>query len=139
MHFFDTSILVAAFDGQDSRHRSAFALFARHAERAAIAVHTIAETFSILTGRRGWRASQAFEILRTNTAFVRKISLTSSDYLQTCETAEGLGIRGGAVYDALILACARKAKATHIWTLNSRHFLLFAPELRGPIREPSEA
>jgi predicted nucleic acid-binding protein len=137
MHFFDTSILVAAFDDQDSCHGGSFSLFTQHAERAAIAVHTLAETFSILTGRRGWRPNQAFEILRTNTAFLKKISLASSDYLRTCETAEALGIRGGAVYDALILTCARKAKATHIWTLNSRHFLLFAPELSSVIQEPT--
>ena len=136
MHFFDTSILVAAFDDRDSCHERAFSLFTRHAERAAIAVHTLAETFSILTGRRGWRPSQAFEILRTNTTFLRKISLGSSDYLRTCESAEELGIRGGAVYDALILACARKAKATQIWTLNARHFVLFAPDLSNVIREP---
>jgi predicted nucleic acid-binding protein len=137
VHFFDTSILVAAFDDQDSCHERAFSVFSQHAEHGGIAVHTVAETFSILTGRRGWRPSQAFEILRTNTAFVKKIGLTATDYLRTCETAEALGIRGGAVYDALILACARKAKATHIWTLNLRHFLLLAPELSAVIHQPS--
>ena len=75
MHFFDTNILVAAFDGEDSWHQRAFAVFARHAEEGAIAVHTIAETFSILTGRRGWRAKQAFEILDANTALLKKICL----------------------------------------------------------------
>ena len=47
------------------------------------------------------------------------------------------GVRGGAIYDALILACARKATATQIWTLNARHFLLFAPELSGVVCEPA--
>lgn len=137
MHFFDTSILVAAFDDTDQYHDRAFSVFSQHAEEGAIAIYTIAETFSILTGRRGWRASQAFEVLRTNTAYLVKISLDSDDYLKTCETAEAMGVRGGAVYDALILACARKAKATQIWTLNARHFLLFAPELSGAICEPT--
>jgi|SRR5688500_11291438 len=136
MHFFDTSVLVAAFDDRDRFHQSAFSVFAENAERGAIAVHTIAETFSILTARRGWRASHASEILIVNTAFLEKIFLDSAEYLQTCERAEELGVRGGAIYDALILECARKAKAKQIWTLNARHFLLFAPELSGVICEP---
>ena len=136
MHFFDTSILVAGFDDSDQFHGPAFSVFSRHAEEEAIATQTIAETFSILTGKRGWRASEAFEVLRTNTADLVKISLDTDDYLKRCETAEEAGVRGGAFYDALILACARKAKATQIWTLNARHFLLFAPELSGVIREP---
>jgi predicted nucleic acid-binding protein len=45
MHFFDTSVLVAAFDDQDSAHEKAFLLFDRHAEGAAIAAHTLAERF----------------------------------------------------------------------------------------------
>src|SRR5688572_29357707 len=135
-HFFDTSLLVAAFDDQDTNHERARPVFMRHAAGAAIATHTIAETFSILTGRRAWRAGDAFEILRTNTAPMQKITLLPGDYLGAMVSAESIGIRGGAVYDALILACARKAKASAIWTLNARHFLLFARELTDRIREP---
>lgn len=136
MHFFDTSILVAAFDDQDSSHEKSFSIFSQFAEEGGIAVHTMAETFSILTGRRGWRAGQAFEALETNTADLQKIMLDAADYLKVCKEAEALGIRGGAVYDALILACARKAGATQIWTLNVRHFEMFAPDLSGVIKEP---
>jgi predicted nucleic acid-binding protein len=136
MHFFDTSILVAAFDDRDLSHEKSFSVFSQYAEEGAIAEHAIGETFSILTGRRGWRASQAFEALETNTADLEKIVLDSGDYLKTCKEAEALGIRGGAVYDALILACARKVKATRIWTLNARHFEMFAPDLSGVIKEP---
>jgi len=108
----------------------------RHADSAAIATHTIAETFSVLTGRRSWRASDAFQILQTNTAPMQKITLSPRDYLSVIAKAEDSGVRGGAIYDALILACARKAKATTIWTLNAHHFQLFAPDLRDRIREP---
>lgn len=135
-HFFDTSLLVAAFDDQDTRHASAQGVFMRHAEGAAIATHTIAETFSVLTGRRSWRPSDASEILATNTAPMDKVNLGYRDYLAVTEQAESLGIRGGAVYDALILACARKANATTIWTLNAHHFQLFADDLRDRIRTP---
>ena len=65
-----------------------------------------------------------------------KISLPGAEYLRVLEAAQGLGVRGGAIYDALILACARKAKSRTIWTLNARHFILFAPDLSSRIREP---
>jgi predicted nucleic acid-binding protein len=135
-HFFDTSMLVAAFDDQDSCHERAQSVFMSHADGGAIATHTIAETFSILTGRRAWRASEAFEILRVNTAPMAKVTITASDYLRVVEEAESLGVRGGAIYDVLILAAARKARATNIWTLNRRHFELFAQDWRNRIREP---
>ena len=135
-HFFDSSLLVSAFDDQDVRHEAARHIFVRHAEDAALATHTLAETFSILTGRRAWGARDAFEVLRVNTAPMEKIALSPGEYLHVMEEAERSGVRGGAIYDALILACARKAKAEAIWTLNARHFLLFAKDLSGKIREP---
>jgi len=135
-HFFDSSLLVAAFDEEDIHHQRALPVFVKHAEGGAIATHSIAETFSVLTGRRGWRPNDAFEALRANTALMEKISLTPEQYLDTIERAEELGVRGGAVYDALILACARKVHAAAIWTLNSRHFILFAADLSSKIQEP---
>jgi predicted nucleic acid-binding protein len=135
-HFFDSSLLVAAFDDQDTQHERARPVFMRHADGGAIATHTIAETFSVLTGRRSWRASDAFQILQTNTIPMQKITLSPGNYLSVMADAEDRGIRGGAIYDALILACARKAKATTIWTLNAQHFHLFAPDLRDRIRQP---
>ena len=133
-HFFDTSMLVAAFDDQDRLHEEAWAVFARHAENGAMATHSLGETFSVLTGRRSWRARDAYEILETNTAGMQKVTLEADEYLRTLESAERLGIRGGAVYDALILACARRSGASDIWTLNTRHFQLFGEELSGRIR-----
>ncbi len=37
------------------------------------------------------------------------------------------GHTGAMIYDALILACARKAKANRIYTLDSKHFRRIAP------------
>jgi predicted nucleic acid-binding protein len=59
----------------------------------------------------------------------RFISLTASEYVAAIDGLAGLGHSGGMIYDALILACARKAKATRIYTLNQRHFRLIAPDL----------
>ena len=136
IHFFDSSLLIAAFDDQDSQHERAWPVFSRHAAGGAMATHSLAETFSILTRRRGWLANDAFEILRTNTAPIDKVTLPAAEYLHIFEQSQRLGIRGGAVYDALILACARRAKADAIWTLYARHFLLFAGDASSSVREP---
>jgi predicted nucleic acid-binding protein len=46
------------------------------------------------------------------------------------------GITGGAVYDALQLACARKIAAERIYTFNVRHFERIAPALASRIVAP---
>ena len=52
------------------------------------------------------------------------------------EQAAGLSLTGPIIYDALILACARKIKAAVIYTQNVRHFRQAAPDLAHIIREP---
>jgi predicted nucleic acid-binding protein len=136
-HFFDSSVLVAAFDTLDEFHERAREVFIAGSEAGgAVALHTLAETFAVLTGRRAVRAQVAYETIETNTRSLETIVLTAREYYDTMERAESLAIRGGAVYDALILACARKAKAPTIWTFNKRHFAFFAPDLADRIREP---
>ena len=40
------------------------------------------------------------------------------------------------IYDAIILAYARKIRATAIYTHNVKHFQRIAPDLANIIREP---
>lgn len=40
------------------------------------------------------------------------------------------------IYDALILACARKVKADRIYTHNLKHFRQLAPDLTASIMAP---
>lgn len=64
------------------------------------------------------------------------VSLTPTEYVAAITGLAGLGHSGGMIYDALIVACARKAKATRIYTLNPKHFRLVAPDLAARILEP---
>jgi predicted nucleic acid-binding protein len=45
-------------------------------------------------------------------------------------------VAGGATYDALIAAVARKTNVDLLLTLNTKHFLQVAPDLAGRIQEP---
>jgi hypothetical protein len=52
------------------------------------------------------------------------------------EKAGPAGARGGGIYDLLLLACARKAGAERVFTLNDRHFAALAPDLASKIVRP---
>ena len=64
------------------------------------------------------------------------VTLTTSEYLSTIRRVSDLGLPGGIVYDALLLARARKCKADVIYTFNERHFTRVAPDLADRIRTP---
>ncbi len=64
------------------------------------------------------------------------ILLTTKEHLSTIADLAKLGHSGGMIYDALLLACARKAEADRIYTLNLKHFRQIAPDLASRIIEP---
>ena len=96
----------------------------------ALYVHALAETFSILTGGRLGRrvnAEAATRLLDQSVLpFVSVQSLSGKDVMVALSECEARGVRGGAVYDLLHLAAARKAKAEVLLTLDGRNFRAFA-------------
>ena len=64
------------------------------------------------------------------------IPLTETEYLETLQTASEAAITGGRLYDALLLRCAEKSKATVVYTWNAKHFTAIAPHLETRIRTP---
>ncbi len=81
---------------------------------------------------------QAAQLLRHNFAEVRWLGLDEKDYWYCVESAHKWGIRGGAIFDLLLLRVAENHRATRIFTLNTRHFIAFAPHLRTRIAGPQE-
>ena len=65
------------------------------------------------------------------------VPLSARDYRKTLEDAAAQGVVGGKVYDALLLAAARKSEATRIYTFNVSHFQSLADgDLRQRIVSP---
>jgi predicted nucleic acid-binding protein len=64
------------------------------------------------------------------------ISLGGREYFETIDAMSRRGMGGAVIYDALILACARKVRAERIYTWNLRHFRAVAPELAAKIVTP---
>ena len=57
------------------------------------------------------------------------VSLTTDEALDAINLFMERGLTGGMLYDALVVAGARKMKAERIYTLNKKHFDLVAPDL----------
>lgn len=69
-------------------------------------------------------------------ARITPIALTSHEYLRSLKRIAEEGTAGGQVYDALLLACARKYNPDRIYSLNQRHFGALAPDLADRIAAP---
>ena len=64
------------------------------------------------------------------------VSLTANEMMQTISNAAERGLPGPLIYDALILACARKVQARSIYTNDVQDFKRIAPDLASRIHEP---
>jgi predicted nucleic acid-binding protein len=139
IEFFDTTTLVAAMV-EDEAHHEFCAAALEEADAGYASTQSLAECYATLTGGRlGVQVSpaDAASLVRQNIHDrLSLVSLTASEYMKLVEAAGPAGARGGAIYDLLLLACARKAKAQKIYTLNRRHFVALAPDLAAQIAAP---
>jgi predicted nucleic acid-binding protein len=138
MPFLDTSVLIASLDPDEPHHAACDRLV--EAGRHQINGHALAETFSVLTGGRASRrlgpAAAARLIQDSLLPYVQVLTLTGRELMTALAACEARGIRGGAVYDWLHLAAARKAGAALFVTLNLRDFQALArpgdPQIQMP-------
>lgn len=123
----DSSVIVSALCAGDPDHEACRKVLATG--RHSVFAHSLAETFSTLTGGRlGFRvpAADAANLLRRQiTPKLRIVSMEADDLLTACGEAQARGVRGGAIYDYLHLVAARKAGAKRLFTLNLEDFLSF--------------
>ena len=139
--FFDTSVLIASMIEDERGHEAALKALNRYGTaQGYAALHSVAECFATLTGGRlgiQISAANAAEMIHANVVEpLDLIALSKTEYVQVMTSARELGMRGGAIYDGLLLACARKIDAERILTFNTRHFATFAPDLRNLIHAP---
>lgn len=138
--FFDTSVLIAAHDAGRPGHAESLRLISSAARsNCACAAHSLAEFYSVISRLPGsWRLRPdlAVTLVEEVAARVTIVALTAQEYLATLQSAAQLRIAGGTIYDALLVACARKVNAERIYTWNERHFKLVAPDLAERIMAP---
>jgi predicted nucleic acid-binding protein len=140
--FFDTSALVAVFYGDHPRHEvSMDAFLAYDRKQAACAAHSAAELYATLTRlpvRPRIGGDQAMLFIESLQRRLTLIALESDEYVRVLSDISTKQLTGGVVYDALIAACARKARATVLYTWNPRDFQRLNDEDGPEIRTPAD-
>ena len=140
-YLLDTSCLVAAVCAWHRHHDDTRREIERRdaaGEKLVLAAHSLAETFSVLTRLpepHRLRPDDAFALIDVNWGGTGLVALTGPDYRATLRRCRDVGIGGGAVYDALIAACARKARVATLvtWDLEGfERFLEDEPVVRAP-------
>jgi predicted nucleic acid-binding protein len=140
-YLLDTSCLIAAVCGWHSDHEATRKEIERRSaggDKLVLAAHSLAETFSVLTRLPEpyrLRPEDALTAIETNWGETRLVALAAEEYRTLLRRCRDVGIGGGAVYDALIAACARKARVATVvtWDLAGfERFLEDEPLVRTP-------
>jgi predicted nucleic acid-binding protein len=138
--FFDSSVLVPALLQDHIHHARSFAAFAAASRKnAGCAAHSLAEVYSTLTkypGKQRLSAESATLLVQEIEQRLTLVWLNGNEYLAAIDRIARVGIVGGAVYDALIAACARKAEADIVYTWNIAHFMQLGDEVGRKVRTP---
>ena len=140
----DANCMVALVTPWHSHHAAVASVLGARLDAGGalvVAAHALAEAYAVLTRLPApyrLTASSALELLEANFGKVRTVALAPGDYWIVLRSAPGQTVSGGRTYDALIAACARKAEATELLTLNLGHFEQFAGaelQIRSPLNE----
>ena len=144
MKFFcDTSVLVAGCVRQHphfNRARPVLEAAATGKDSCFISAHSAAEIWSVLTRLPVLpriNPAEARLILETNVLkYFNLIVATPDMYAKAVSACVEHCMQGGAVYDALLLECARVSDADRVYTFNLRDFRRLAPDLGARLCAP---
>lgn len=136
--YLDSSVLVAALVEDEPAHEACLRLLRR--KNLATWTHALAEVFATLTGGRlGLRVPSAVAAELMDASLLPRlqlIELAAADMIGAVRESEAAGVRGGAIFDFLHLAAARRAAATAVYTLNTRHFVALARKGDPKVEQP---
>lgn len=132
---FDASVLVAACVASHPEHETCRSWLQRAIQgklRMAVASHTLAEVYSVLSTlplspRIG--PALANQLVQENVARHADaiVNLTADDYHRALQRLADGGFSGGITYDMLVVIAAEKVQAREIVTLNRKDFERIAP------------
>jgi predicted nucleic acid-binding protein len=127
-YLLDTSCLVAVVCSWHGHHEATRREIERRyaaGEGLVLSAHSLAETFSVLTRLpepHRLSPEDALALIEANWGKTRLVALTAADYRVTLRRCRDASLGGGAVYDALIAACALKAQAATLITWDVTDF-----------------
>jgi predicted nucleic acid-binding protein len=137
-HLFDTNVLLAVMLPHREHHAAAAKRFvaSKKQGKAAICIHTLAEAYSILSGKIGIPAKQAHALLQQNLVHVTVLAFEAQDHPNALERMVSLGIGGGGIYDALLAEVALRRNCQRLYTNNLKHFLRLGEVVAAMTQEP---
>jgi predicted nucleic acid-binding protein len=138
--FLDTSVLVAVFYGDHTHHPASLGVFTRFGKGdVSCAAHSLFEVYSVLTrmpGKHRMSSEQTILFIDDIRERLTIVGLTVDESAKTLRTFAELGVVGGAIYDALLAACAMKAHAETLFTWNVRHYARLGPRIAPLLQTP---
>jgi predicted nucleic acid-binding protein len=127
--------LVAACVEAHPKHTSSLSWLKRAKNKEIeyiVSAHSLVEVYSVLTSapfKPQISPATAKKLIEGNIKKAAKIiSLSEKDYFRIIENMDKLGLKGGIVYDAIIVECARKSKSGEIITSNVKDFSRLIPD-----------
>ncbi len=140
---FDTSVIVSGIVESHPMHPKCLTWLQRAKAgkvECIVVSHTLAETYAVLTTlpvKPRISPLVAQRLIDNNLQpNARIIALTVADYWNTIQRMAGMGLSGGAMYDALIATVARRLSADRLLTLNADDFRRVWPEGKQVIARP---
>jgi predicted nucleic acid-binding protein len=138
--FLDTSVLVPVFYGDHVHHAASLAIFTRYGkEEACCGAHSLVEVYSAMTrmpGKHRISGDQGMLFINDLRERLTIVGLTPDEYFAMLQSNAALGIVGGAIYDALLAACALKSGAEKLFTWNLRHYEQLGPKITPLLQTP---
>ena len=136
MILLDTSAVVAALMPAHPSHSWARPYF--DIQGASVCAHTLAELYAVLTASPQFRVSPvgAAQTVEALAVRLRVIQLEPVMYVRATQRLAGLGVSGGAIYDALIAEAALNAGAEGLVTLNAKHFVRLGEDVAKTVLTP---
>lgn len=126
---FDSSALIAACIEAHPNHFTALSWLKKAKKKESeyfVSAHSLLEVYSVLTSapfKPPISPTLAKRLIEQNiTQDARIIFLTGNDYRHLLKKVSKLKLKGGIVYDAIIVECAKKSKTDMIVTSNTKDF-----------------
>jgi predicted nucleic acid-binding protein len=114
--------------------------FTRYAKKdVCCGAHSLVEVYSSLTrmpGKHRISGDQAMLFIGNIRERLTVICLNPDEYFTMLQANAELGIAGGAIYDALLAACAIKSGAEILFTWNLRHYGQLGPKIEPLLQTP---
>ena len=88
-------------------------------QTAGCGIHSLAEVYAVMTAlpvRPSLAPEQVYFFVEQIPQRLAVIALQQTDYLRTIRQLSDRRLASGRIYEALLLACARKSKAETIYT-----------------------